>query len=340
MSHSIYEKIYLRENSLVALQIWHEHQSKPITELWGEAYPPFIWDVTEGVASTYAQLNTFERVQEICTQKAKDRNFITSWLNRYEKTLESLEKVWKNRRALASHEELLKFCDLVTEGWVGLEVTYFAPMLPEGAITSEERRACLYLRERAVAFLDDSDFVILATLRELYPELGNLVHFIGLRELHTQQIPNRHELELRSQHFILHEEHIYTRITLQAFLKTKHISLKEERPEREDELAGQVAMPGKVAGPAYVLLKKSEVDQVKDGDILVSGMTIPDYLPAMKRAAAFVTDEGGVTCHAAIVAREFGKPCVIGTKFATRLIKTGDWIEVDADTGKVTITKR
>lgn len=337
---SIYEKIYLRENSLVALQIWDNHQTEPIKELWGKGYQPFVWDVHEGVASVYAEQETFAWIQQVCAERAKDPTFITSWLTRYEKALVLLEEKWKTHRALESHAELVAFCDLVIEGWVGLEVTYFAPMVEEGLITKEEREACLRLRERAIAFLDDSDFIILETLRLLYPKVANLVHFIGLDEMCANQLPSQEELERRSQHFVLHAGKIHTRITLQAFLKTQNIALKQDVPDREDEVRGQVAMPGKAAGRAYVLLKKSEVDRVQEGDILISGMTIPDYLPAMKRAAAFVTDEGGVTCHAAIVAREFGKPCVIGTKFATQLIQTGDWISVDADTGLVTIKKQ
>ena len=64
-------------------------------------------------------------------------------------------------------------------------------------------------------------------------------------------------------------------------------------------------------------------------------MTMPRYLPAMVRAAAFVTDEGGITCHAAIIAREMRKPCIIGTKIATQVLKDGDMVEVDADNGVV-----
>ncbi len=64
-------------------------------------------------------------------------------------------------------------------------------------------------------------------------------------------------------------------------------------------------------------------------------MTHPEFLSLMKQASAIVTDEGGVTCHAAIVARELGIPCVIGTKMATKVLKDGDEVEVDADKGIV-----
>ena len=70
---------------------------------------------------------------------------------------------------------------------------------------------------------------------------------------------------------------------------------------------------------------------------MVSSMTVPDFLPAMKRASAFVTDEGGITCHAAIIAREMKKPCIIGTKIATQVLKNGTEVEVDANNGVVKI---
>ena len=78
------------------------------------------------------------------------------------------------------------------------------------------------------------------------------------------------------------------------------------------------------------------VRKVKPGDILVASMTIPEFVPAMERAAAFVTNEGGILCHAAIIAREMKKPCIIGTKIATRALRDGDIVEVNADKGIVT----
>jgi pyruvate,water dikinase len=75
----------------------------------------------------------------------------------------------------------------------------------------------------------------------------------------------------------------------------------------------------------------------QEGEILVTGMTRPEFVPLMRRAAAIVTDEGGITCHAAIVSRELNKPCIIGTKFATHILKDGDEVLVDANQGIITI---
>lgn len=78
-----------------------------------------------------------------------------------------------------------------------------------------------------------------------------------------------------------------------------------------------------------------EIDKVKTGDILVAVMTRPDYIMGIKKAAAIVTDEGGITCHAAIISRELGIPCIIGTKIGTKILKDGDLIEVNANHGWV-----
>ncbi len=114
---------------------------------------------------------------------------------------------------------------------------------------------------------------------------------------------------------------------------------KKTQLEALTDIKGTIAQPGKVRGRVVVVNKVSETIKVKPGNILVTYMTSPDFLPAMKKAVAFVTDEGGLTCHAAIIAREMKKPCVIGTKIATRVLKDGDLVEVDADKGVVRIIK-
>jgi phosphohistidine swiveling domain-containing protein len=106
------------------------------------------------------------------------------------------------------------------------------------------------------------------------------------------------------------------------------------------EMKGSSAFVGKAAGKVVIVVNDKDLANVREGDILVSPMTRTSFLPAMKRAAAFVTDEGGVTCHAAIVARELKKPCVVGTKVASKVLQTGDEVDVDANKGLVSIVKR
>ena len=110
--------------------------------------------------------------------------------------------------------------------------------------------------------------------------------------------------------------------------------------ENITQLKGQSACIGKVTGIVKIIIRPSDMVKMNEGDILVSIATDPDIISAMKKAAAFVTEQGGVTSHAAIVAREMNKPCVIGTKIATKVLKDGDLVEVDAEIGVVNILKR
>ena len=101
------------------------------------------------------------------------------------------------------------------------------------------------------------------------------------------------------------------------------------------EIKGQSVSSGLVEGRVRIILTPKESYKLEKGEILVCSMTSPDYISAMKKAAAVVTDEGGLLSHAAIVSRELGKPCVVGTKIATKVLKDGDLVEVDANRGIV-----
>jgi len=107
--------------------------------------------------------------------------------------------------------------------------------------------------------------------------------------------------------------------------------------KNEKMLTGRVASQGYAKGIARIILGREDFDKFNEGEILVTSMTRPEFLPLMKKAAGIVTNEGGVTCHAAIVSRELGKPCIIGTGRATSVIKDGDLVEVRANHGTVRI---
>jgi len=96
---------------------------------------------------------------------------------------------------------------------------------------------------------------------------------------------------------------------------------------------GQGASPGVASGRVVIVRDVKDTSGVKDGDILVTKMTNPDMVPAMRRVSAIVTDEGGMTCHAAIVSRELGTPAVVGTKKATKLLRDGQVVTVDGEKG-------
>jgi phosphohistidine swiveling domain-containing protein len=117
------------------------------------------------------------------------------------------------------------------------------------------------------------------------------------------------------------------------------VKQKEEKPQAAGTVKGSTAYPGKITGPCKVLFSLEDMKKVNKGDIIVISMTDPNYIPAMNKASAFVTDQGGILCHAAIVSREMKKPCIIGTKIATKSFKDNDVLEVDADNGVVRLLK-
>ena len=111
------------------------------------------------------------------------------------------------------------------------------------------------------------------------------------------------------------------------------------KKNQSEEIIGKVAFPGVVRGKVVLHQSWTGTTVINEGDILVTGMTNPQMIPYIKKAGAIVTDEGGITCHAAIISREMKKPCITGTKNATQLLKNGDLVEVDANNGIVKIIK-
>lgn len=113
----------------------------------------------------------------------------------------------------------------------------------------------------------------------------------------------------------------------------------EEKVKIQSILKGKVAFAGKVKGKVLLILESlkgiKKIENIPKDAVLVTMMTSPDMIPIMKKVSAIVTDDGGTLCHAAIVSRELKIPCIIGTKIATRILKDGDLVEVDANKGIV-----
>jgi pyruvate,water dikinase len=122
---------------------------------------------------------------------------------------------------------------------------------------------------------------------------------------------------------------------VQARPETVWTTKKREGVKNGVLLKGLGASPGRAHGPVHVILDVKEIGSFRKGEILVTKMTTPDWVPAMSRAAAIVTDSGGMTAHAAIVSRELGIPCVVGTVEATKVLKDGQVVTVDGALGVV-----
>lgn len=183
-------------------------------------------------------------------------------------------------------------------------------------------------------------FVNIKPLLEALSEKMSLSYkgilYLRKEEIQKNITPEKEELERRKDDYAVITTEPYKVIFSSDPERIKELkSIYCEDYKASSNIKGQTAFSGKVKGKARIVMYKSDLDKVKEGDIMVSPMTTPDFITAMERAAGFVTDEGGISCHAAIVAREMKKPCIVGTKSATKSIEDGEMVEVDAKNGVV-----
>lgn len=141
-------------------------------------------------------------------------------------------------------------------------------------------------------------------------------------------MPDRSKIEKRQQCYFLFEK---GKSTLKED-ETTHI---EEA--KDEEIRGQGTFPARYKGNVRIIRNNDDLKKVEQGEILVLSMTTPDLMvEGIKKAGAIITDEGGVTCHAAVISREYKIPTLMGTKTATKILKTGDVVEIDTNTGIAT----
>lgn len=200
-------------------------------------------------------------------------------------------------------------------------------------------RVHAWLRTHRKEIMSKVDLYARPLLQEIARRIGlTFDQFIYLRLkevedfIYRNKKPNPSEIPLRQQGYGLFvlggKFYVLVGQELKKFLSKKII-----RPIKLKVIKGQTANPGKVRGPVRVVLFDADLEKIRKGEILVSDMTNPNYLPYLGKVKAFVTDKGGMLSHAAILSRELNKPCIIGTQIATKVLKNGDIVEVDATKG-------
>lgn len=173
-------------------------------------------------------------------------------------------------------------------------------------------------------------------IRFMYPH--EIKELLSRGKFDLQRINTRKKLSVYHSIGGYEGDHILEGKKAEEFLEGVNI-IKEEISDIK-VLLGDTAASGRVRGAVKIINLPSDMEKMKKGDVLVSIATAPDLVPAIKKASAIVTDMGGITCHAAIISRELNIPCVVGTKIATKVLKDGYIIDVDATHGKVNIIKK
>ncbi|MDD4136235.1 MAG: phosphoenolpyruvate synthase, partial [Candidatus Shapirobacteria bacterium] len=128
---------------------------------------------------------------------------------------------------------------------------------------------------------------------------------------------------------------VQTRPITTVVSNQKTLDIQTAKINQKPDLTGEQASPGTASGTVIIIKNPKEINRVKKGQILVTSMTTPDFVPAMKIVSGIITDKGGQTSHAAIVSRELGVPCVVGTKTATKFLNEGDIVTLNGTTGEI-----
>ncbi|USN54065.1 MAG: hypothetical protein H6760_04225 [Candidatus Nomurabacteria bacterium] len=195
----------------------------------------------------------------------------------------------------------------------------------------------IYRRFAQIYALYKMEFLQKEIARRLHISLKEM-RFMLPKEVHaalTRGHLSRSMLKQRVKECVYISEKNRDTILVGAAAKRMKKQLQSMKHESSEELHGQTGCVGKATGRVKIIIRPKDMAKMQRGDILVSIATDPDIVAAMKKAAAIVTEQGGVTSHAAIVSRELKIPCVIGTKIATKVLKDGDQVEVDATKGIV-----
>ena len=195
----------------------------------------------------------------------------------------------------------------------------------------------IFYRTQRTDVLNRASYLFIPKFEKMAKERGlsyvELLHCTK-DEVVNDNLPSREVLKERINDFVMLLDNGVVRC-LSGVATEKIKKMFAVETSEIKEFKGVIACKGQAKGVVRVVRNRNDFSKVLPGDILVASMTTPDMVPIMNIASSFVTDEGGITCHAAIVSRELKKPCIIGTKIATQVLKDGDLVEVDANNGIV-----
>ncbi len=324
-------KNYTRDSLMIIQDLWFLAHNKAVREFLGKDEIFGFDHIDDGVSEVWENEELLKKLKnELAKKSHSQKNKFLEILNSAKKQIEEFEKLWQ-KDFFENKDELIEYIDqLESAMYANLIYSYLCEWPgteTEVADLSKKLRGADHL----FAY---SDRLIRATLYKLYPQFEKNSYSILVAEIKNDRLPTLEELKKRYVSFfnISNGKNLLGDWT--DFKNNfPNFILAESSLVTSQNLKGTVANPGHAHGRVKVVRKNDEINKVEKGDIIVSAMTTPAMMVGIHKAAAIVTDEGGILCHAAVISRELGIPCVIGTKYATKIFKDGDLVEVDAEYG-------
>lgn len=198
----------------------------------------------------------------------------------------------------------------------------------------------IYYRTQRTDVINMTIYQFAPKLAELAKEKGleyNELLYCSKTEVDKNEIPSKEEINKRKNACaMISDENGFGVISGKE--NEKLIEQYFSSQKKKEHVEGKIAYKGTVTGTVKIILSQEDIHKISEGDILITNMTTSNMVSAMHKAAAFVTDEGGITCHASILAREMKKPCIIGTQDATKVFKDGDLIKIEE--GKASLVRK
>lgn len=335
-------KIFSRERSFLYFSMWNDSDRMGLSDFIGHNVQNnlFLRDGSHNKGTVWYDQDELTKINSEIENKLNTDSAL------FERLMDRLNTDWdfiypyvSDKKVIKDTKEFEYYYNKIVHWWSAMAIMF---VIPDLNISEDYKKRALDHRREVEKYSTKMNELCLEFWNINYPEYRDVAYVILPEEV--LNIENKMTSEIignirgRLDGFGLLNNQVYLKDELQKALDDSGLILKEEKiQEGLKEIKGNVAYKGKVRGRVKILLYSEQLDTFKDGEILVAEMTEPSFVPAIKRAAAIITDEGGITCHAAIAAREFKIPCITGTRVATQILKDGAEVEVDADNGVVRI---
>ncbi len=327
-------KLISREKKLFELEIYYYGEYYGIKKLTKNLYyqKPLIEFCSPEITNIYYNTFSLEELPQSIFREL-DKNFakfkasyqkIEKYCNELKeflegKTLFSIKKVFQK---LLEIQPFSTLGNLAGQGW---------------KISKRVQKLLFFYREKY-------DYIIYKTttalekiiLSQLDKEIQPYISVLTIDEILAPNLINKKELQKREKGFVYFDDKINL-CSFDKFLKINNFCKKEEKGS--NNITGTSAFSGIAKGTVKIVLNTKDFNKFKEGDILVTSMTTPKFTEIMQKAGGIITDEGGFTCHASIVARELKVPCLVGCKNATQILKDNMEIELNTTEGYVKVLK-
>ncbi|HFC76915.1 MAG TPA: hypothetical protein ENJ27_01660 [Candidatus Moranbacteria bacterium] len=339
-----YRKKYTRFYPLIAYECWYYAERFGLLEIGIKRVffeTLFIYKENEGTSVYYDFTDLKQWPLPIVWYFDEHLEEFKKIIADFKKDYETLKKI-KVNTDISAQEKLKKIYSIYKKLMPVVTITILIGDNKKEIKNHNLSKISYEARKSTEDFIFYTTESIIESIIKIVPKkYGQYLYFLTYDEV-LGKLPDISTLKKRQQEYFFYKGKIITELEKEIFAKKNNLKIIDEKISsfKKRSFKGNIACPGKSIGKIKKITSIETMSKIKKDEILVTSMTTPDLMAVSKNFSAIITDEGGITCHAAIVSRELGIPCIIGTKIATQVLHDGDLVEVDADDGVVRILKK